>query len=107
MELRFGRVNKDLQYNHGDKAKNYICKYVTKQTGATLATVIRDTDVGLTRDVGSPSADMASEAYTQHFYYISVGIVEAIMDICEWKKHECSHNDVFLPTDLPQSASSF
>ena len=99
--LRFGRVNMDLQYNEGDKAKKYMCKYVTKQAGAKLATITREADAGLTRDVGSSSADMPSKAYIEHFHYRSVGIVEAIMDICGWKMHGCSHNDVFLATDLP------
>ncbi|KAK3807529.1 MAG: hypothetical protein JOS17DRAFT_692108 [Linnemannia elongata] len=93
--LRFGRVNMELQYNQGDKAKNYMCKYVTKQAGAKLATIVREADVG------SSSVDMPSKAYVQHFHYRSVGIVEAIMDICGWKMHGCSHNDEFLPTDLP------
>jgi len=99
--LRFGRVNMDLQYNQGDKAKNYMCKYVTKQAGAKLATITRETDAGLIRDVGSSSADTPSKAYIEHFHYRSVGVVEAIMDICVWKMHGCSHNDEFLPTDLP------
>ncbi|KAG0302215.1 hypothetical protein BGZ97_002446 [Linnemannia gamsii] len=85
----------DLQYNEGDKAKRYMCKYVTKQAGAKVATMIREADDG------SSSEDMPSKAYIEHFHYRSVGIVEAVMDICGWKMHGCSHNDVFLPTDLP------
>ncbi|KAF9271490.1 hypothetical protein BGZ74_005960, partial [Mortierella antarctica] len=101
--LRYGRVNMDLQYNHGDKAKKYMCKYITKQAGPKQATIVRETDASSTRDVGSSSAEkeMPSEAYIQHFHYRSVGVAEAIMDICGWKMHGCSHNDVFLPTDLP------
>lgn len=91
----------DLQYSEGDKAKNYICKYATKQAGAKVATIIREADAGLARDVGSSSTDMPSKAYIKHSHYRSVGIVEAIMDICGWKMHGCSYNDVFLPTDLP------
>ncbi|KAF9128072.1 hypothetical protein BG015_004403 [Linnemannia schmuckeri] len=91
----------ELQYNKGDKAKNYMCKYVTKQAGAKLATIVREADAGLTQDVGSSSADMSSEAYIQHFHYRNVDIVEGIMDICGWKMHGCSHKDIFLPTDLP------
>ncbi|KAK5828981.1 hypothetical protein F5H01DRAFT_261949, partial [Linnemannia elongata] len=98
--LRFGCVNMDLQYSEGDKAKNYICKYATKQAGAKVATIIREADAGLARDVGSSSTDMPSKAYIKHSHYRSVGIVEAIMDICGWKMHGCSYNDVFLPTDL-------
>ena len=94
--LRFGRVNMDLQYNQGDKAKNYMCKYVTKQAGPKQATVVNQDDT-----VGS------SEAYVKHFHYRSVGIVEAIMDICGWKMHGCSHTDMFLPTDLPQKRKRF
>lgn len=90
--LRFGRVNMDLQYNYGDKAKNYMCKYVTKQAGAKHATIVSQADV---------NREGPSEAYVQHFHYRSVGVVEAIMDICGWKMHGCSHADIFLPTDLP------
>ena len=95
--LRFGRVNMDLQYNQGDKAKNYMCKYVTKQAGAKQATIVGEADARSS----SAREDGPSEAYVQHFHYRSVGVVEAIMDICGWKMHGCSHADVFLPTDLP------
>ena len=88
--LRFGRVNMDLQYNQGDKAKKYMCKYITKQAGPKQATVVNQ-------------GDGPSEPYVQHFHYRSVGVVEAIMDICGWKLHGCSHNDMYLPTDLPQN----
>lgn len=95
--LRFGRVNMDLQYNQGDKAKNYMCKYVTKQAGAKQVTVVDKGDA----QRSSSREDGPSEAYVQHFHYRSVGVVEAIMDICGWKMHGCSHADIFLPTDLP------
>lgn len=36
--LRFGRVNLDLQYNQGEGAKKYMCKYITKQAGPKQAT---------------------------------------------------------------------
>ncbi|KAF9586498.1 hypothetical protein BGW38_003623 [Lunasporangiospora selenospora] len=93
--LRFGRVNMDLQYNQGYGAKTYMCKYITKQAGPKQATI----DAG----PSSIAYDGPSEAYAQHFHYRSVGVVEAIMDICGCKMHGCSHNDVFLPTDLPDN----
>ena len=101
--LRFGHVNMDLQYNTGSQAKKYMCKYITKQAGAKMATITREDDIGQTQQSASSTArDRPSEAYIQHFYYRSVGIVEAIMDICSWQMHGCSRVDVFLPTDLPQ-----
>lgn len=100
--LRFNHVNMDLQHNQGDKAKNYMCKYVTKQAGAKLATITREADTDLAQDGGS-----SSKAYIEHFHYRSVGIVETVMDICGWKMHGFSHNDVFLPTDLPPKRKLF
>lgn len=91
-------MNMDLQYNQEDKAKKYMCKYVTKQAGPKQATIVSQADAG-----SSAERDGPSEAYVQHFHYRSVGVVEAIMDICGWKMHGCLHNDVFLPTDLPQN----
>lgn len=93
----------DLQYNQGDQVKKYMCKYITKQAGAKLATIVREADASLTWNDRSSSAerDVPSEAYIQHFHYRSVGVVEAIVDICGWKMHGCLHNDVFLPMDLP------
>ena len=43
-----------------------------------------------------------SEAYVQNFHFRSVGVVEAIMDICGWRMHGCSQKSIFLPTDKPQ-----
>jgi hypothetical protein len=43
----------------------------------------------------------AISAYVQEFHYRSVGVVEAIMDLCSWSMSGCSHDVIFLPTNLP------
>ncbi|KAF9092457.1 hypothetical protein BGX27_001795, partial [Mortierella sp. AM989] len=105
--LRFGCVNMNLQYNQDDKAKNYMCKYVTKQAGAKLVTIVREADAGLTRDVGSSSADMPSKVYIQHFHYRSFGIVETIMDIYLPPKHKLLLKRVAALKASPDSTNIF
>ncbi|KAF9369703.1 hypothetical protein CPB97_003369, partial [Podila verticillata] len=94
--LRYGHVNMDLQYNQGDQAKKYMCKYVTKQAGTKQATIVRETDAGVTQGVRSSSGekDLPSEAYVQHFYYRSVDVnstnskdafMHLLMLYCPWR----------------------
>ncbi|KAG0377844.1 hypothetical protein BGX24_005336 [Mortierella sp. AD032] len=82
--LRFGRVNMDLQYNEGDRAKYYMCKYVTEQAGPKQVTIVTDKDKVDDSAVGMSSSneDRSSKEYITHFHYRSVGVVEAVMDIC-------------------------
>lgn len=103
--LRFGRVNMDLQYNHGARAKYYMCKYITSQAGPKQVTIVTDKDdVGVSGSgTRASSEDRASREYISHFHYRSVGVIEAIMDICGWKMHGCSRVDEFLPTELPEN----
>ncbi|KAG0326133.1 hypothetical protein BG000_001526, partial [Podila horticola] len=62
--LQYGHVNMDLQYNQGDQAKKYMCKYVTKQAGTKQATIFRETDASVTQGVKSSSGQkyLPSEA---------------------------------------------
>lgn len=105
--LRFGRVNMDLQYNDGDRAKYYLTKEISKPACPKEVTVVTDKDDG-DDDVGdagkaSSREDRSSKEYIDHFHYRSVGVVEAVMDICGWKMHGCSRVDEFLPTELPEN----
>lgn len=103
--LRFGRVNMDLQYNHGGWAKYYMSKYTTQQAGPKKVTIVTDKDEYNASSTGMPSSreDRSSKEYITHFHYRSVGVVEAVMDICGWKMHGCSRVDEFLPTELPEN----
>lgn len=110
--LRFGRVNMDLQYNEGNRAKYYMCKYVTEQAGPKQVTIVTDKDTAdasaartssSNEDRFSNNENRSSKEYITHFHYRSVGVVEAVMDICGWKMHGCSRVDEFLPTELPHN----
>ncbi|KAG0305673.1 hypothetical protein BGZ97_001039 [Linnemannia gamsii] len=87
--LRFGRVNMDLQYNEGDRAKYYMCKYVTEQAGPKQVTIVTDKDKidASAAEMSSSNEHRSSKEYSTHFHYRSVGVVEAVMDICGWKMH--------------------
>jgi hypothetical protein len=96
--LRFGRVNMDLQYNEGDRAKYYMCKYVTEQAGPKQVTIVTDKDKidASAAEMSSSNEHRSSKEYSTHFHYRSVGVVEAVMDICGWKMHGCSRVDEFF-----------
>ncbi|KAF9081215.1 hypothetical protein BGX23_001120 [Mortierella sp. AD031] len=81
----------DLQYNEGDRAKYYMCKYVTEQAGPKQVTIVTDKDkidasaAGMSssnEDRSLSNEDRSSKEYITHFHYRSVGVVEAVMDIC-------------------------
>ncbi|KAI7817633.1 hypothetical protein BC939DRAFT_390057, partial [Gamsiella multidivaricata] len=100
--LHFARVNMDLQYNLGERAKHYMCKYVTMQGGPKKVTIVTEKDK-IGGSATSAEDDRSSSEYISHFHYRSVGVVEAVMDICGWKMHGCSRVDEFLPTELPNN----
>jgi hypothetical protein len=82
-----------------------MCKYVTEQAGPKQVTIVTDKDNADASATGMSSSneDRSSKEYITHFHYRSVGVVEAVMDICGWKMHGCSRVDEFLPTELPQN----
>ncbi|KAF9114103.1 hypothetical protein BGW39_003509, partial [Mortierella sp. 14UC] len=86
--LRFSRSNMDLQYNSGDAARVYMSKYITK---------VDSIHRGLLQ---SQTAGNPAQAYIHHFHYRSVGIVEAIMDLCSLHLSRSSIKILFLPLGL-------
>lgn len=100
--LRFARVNMDLQYNQGERAKHYMCKYITMKGGPKKVTIVTEKDKRGESSTAN-NGNCSSNEYISHFHYRSVGVVEAVMDICGWKMHGCSRVDEFLPTELPDN----
>lgn len=94
--LHFGRVNMDLQYNHGSQAKRYMCKYMTKQAAVHEETIAQD------RNHSMNERHVVSDAYVKNFHYRSISVTEAIMDLCSWSMSGVSHDVVYLATDLPE-----
>jgi hypothetical protein len=72
------------------------------QGGPKKVTIVTEKDK-MGGSATSVEDDRSSSEYISHFHYRSVGVVEAVMDICGWKMHGCSRVDEFLPTELPNN----
>jgi hypothetical protein len=81
-----------------------MCEYITKQAGPKRVSIVTDKDKSdAAASMSSSHEDRSSKEYITHFHYRSVGVVEAVMDICGWKMQGCSRVDQFLPTELPDN----
>lgn len=86
--LRYAQCNIDLQYNIGDQARYYLCKYTTK--GGPVLT-------GELVSGGAGAGNSVSIRYRQ------LGMMDILYDVLGYHLHGMSHGTIYLPTDLPEN----
>ncbi|KAK3806492.1 MAG: hypothetical protein J3R72DRAFT_377335, partial [Linnemannia gamsii] len=86
--LRYAQCNIDLQYNVGDQARYYLCKYTTK--GGPVLT-------------GELESGGAGAGTSISIRYRALGMMDILYDVLGYHMHGMSHGAIYLSTDLPEN----
>ncbi|KAF9921296.1 hypothetical protein FBU30_008710 [Linnemannia zychae] len=79
------RCNMDLQFNVGEQARYYLCKYTSKQV-----------------PILNGSFESFNGGQSLAIRYQKLGMLDIVFDIMGYHLHRISRGVLFLPTDLPE-----